>query len=76
MVYYEDNMVNKKWSVVVHIKPRDLYDMGEEVEESAYENEPYHEQDLEQFSSLNNEYVQLATNHITDDIGDLILTPT
>jgi len=70
MVYYVDDMVNEGWSIVVHIKPRDLYDMGEEVEENVYENEPYEEQELEHFSSLNNEYVQLATNHLTNDMGD------
>ena len=34
MVYYVDDVVNEGWTVVVHIKPRDLYDMGEEVEEN------------------------------------------
>ncbi|KAH1197982.1 hypothetical protein GmHk_18G051633 [Glycine max] len=42
--------------------------MGEEVEENAYENEPYQEQQLEQFSRLDDEYVRLATNHLNDDI--------
>ena len=70
MVYYVDDVVNEGWSVVVHIKPRDLYDMGEEVEENAYENEPYQEQQLEQFSRLDDQYVQLATNHLNDDIVD------
>ena len=70
MVYYVDDVVNEGWSVVLHIKPRDLYDMGEEVEENAYENEPYQEQQLEQFSRLDDQYVQLATNHLNDDIVD------
>ncbi|KAL5161466.1 hypothetical protein HKD37_07G018745 [Glycine soja] len=64
----DHDVVNEGWSVVVHIKPRDLYDMGEEVEENAYENEPYQEQQLEQFSRLDDQYVQLATNHLNDDI--------
>ena len=46
MVYYVDDVVNKGWSVVVHLKPRDLYEMGEIVEE-VYENEPYQDQELE-----------------------------
>ncbi|KAJ1386045.1 hypothetical protein SESBI_41176 [Sesbania bispinosa] len=29
LVYYVDDEVNKGWSVVVHMKPRDLYDMGQ-----------------------------------------------
>ncbi|KAH1198427.1 hypothetical protein GmHk_18G052013 [Glycine max] len=75
MVYYVDDVVNEGWSVVVHIKPRDLYDMGEEVEENAYENEPYQEQQLEQFSRLDDQYVQLATNHLNDDIVKLFRNP-
>ncbi|XP_075074837.1 uncharacterized protein LOC142162387 [Nicotiana tabacum] len=48
MVYYVDDVVNKGWSVAMHLKPRDLYDMGEEVvEDEVYENEPYQEQELE-----------------------------
>ncbi|XP_016177886.1 uncharacterized protein LOC107620200 [Arachis ipaensis] len=33
LVYYVDDEVAKEWSVVVLVKPRDLYDMGEENEE-------------------------------------------
>ena len=69
MVYYVDDVVNKGWSVVVHLKPRDLYEMGEIVEE-VYENEPYQDQELEKFYSNDNEYVQLATNHLDGDIPD------
>jgi len=29
MVYYIDDEVNNQWSISVHLKPRDLYDMGE-----------------------------------------------
>jgi len=62
-------VVNKGWSVVVHLKPRDLYEMGEIVEE-VYENEPYQDQELEKFYNNDNEYVQLATNHLDDSIPD------
>ncbi|QHO13700.1 uncharacterized protein DS421_15g517780 [Arachis hypogaea] len=34
LVYYVDDEVAKEWSVMVHVKPRDLYDMGEENEEA------------------------------------------
>jgi len=67
MVYYIDDVVNKGWSVVVPLKPRDLYEMGEIVEE-VYENEPYQDQELEKFYSNDNEYLQLATNHLDGDI--------
>ncbi|KAL4349816.1 hypothetical protein AHAS_Ahas10G0079800 [Arachis hypogaea] len=33
-VYYVDNEVDKEWSVVVHVKPRDLHNMGEENAEA------------------------------------------
>ncbi|KAH0655492.1 hypothetical protein KY285_030374 [Solanum tuberosum] len=66
-VYYVDDIVNKGWSVVVHLKPRDLYDMGEVMEEQVYENEPYQEQELDQFFTDGDEYVQLATDYIIDD---------
>ncbi|XP_058741699.1 uncharacterized protein LOC131614087 [Vicia villosa] len=36
--------LNKDWSVVVHLKPRDLYDMGDQID-----IEVYPEQDLDQF---------------------------
>ncbi|XP_070048559.1 uncharacterized protein [Nicotiana tomentosiformis] len=69
MVYYVDDVVNKGWSVAMHLKPRDMYDMGEEVvEDEVYENEPYQEQELEQLFGDGDEYVQLATDHIIDDV--------
>ncbi|XP_016482962.1 uncharacterized protein LOC107803711 [Nicotiana tabacum] len=69
LVYYTDDVVNKGWSIAVHLKPRDLYDMGEEVvEDEVYENEPYQEQELEQFFSDGDKYVQLAKDHIIDDV--------
>ncbi|KAG5632405.1 hypothetical protein H5410_004122 [Solanum commersonii] len=54
------HIVNKGWSVVVNLKPIDLYDMGEVMEEEVYENEPYQEQELDQFFTDSDEYVQLA----------------
>ncbi|MED6160321.1 hypothetical protein PIB30_050450, partial [Stylosanthes scabra] len=32
LVYYVEYVVDKEWSVVVHVKPRDLFDMGEDNE--------------------------------------------
>ena len=56
MVYYVDDVVNKGWSITVDLKLRDLYEMSEE-EEEVYENEPYQEQELEQFFGIDNEYM-------------------
>ncbi|KAM3267575.1 hypothetical protein P3S67_032204 [Capsicum chacoense] len=60
MVYYVDDENNKEWSVVVHLKPRDLSDMGEVVEKEKYENEPYQQQEFEQFFDVNYENVQIT----------------
>ncbi|KAJ1378342.1 putative transposase, Ptta/En/Spm, plant [Sesbania bispinosa] len=49
MVYYVNDELNKDWSVVVHLKPRDLYDMGEQGDIEICENMPYLEQDLDHF---------------------------
>ncbi|KAM3358034.1 hypothetical protein P3S68_020965 [Capsicum galapagoense] len=68
MAYYVDDIVNKGWSVAMHLKPRDLYDMGEVLEEEVYENEPYQAQELEQFFVDGDGYAQLATDHIIEDI--------
>nr|XP_007140984.1 hypothetical protein PHAVU_008G157400g [Phaseolus vulgaris]ESW12978.1 hypothetical protein PHAVU_008G157400g [Phaseolus vulgaris] len=50
MVYYIDDEVNKEWSIAVHLKPRDLYDMGEGDGEVC-EVEPCPQQDLHEFFS-------------------------
>ncbi|XP_016173008.1 uncharacterized protein LOC107615464 [Arachis ipaensis] len=31
LVYYVDNEVDKEWSIVVHVNPRDMFDMGEDI---------------------------------------------
>ncbi|XP_025680353.1 uncharacterized protein [Arachis hypogaea] len=58
LVYYVDDEVAKEWSVVVHEKPRDLYDMGEENEEAEVGFSPQ--------PGLN--------MSAEGDIGDLLLT--
>jgi len=45
MVYYVNDEVNKDWTIVVHLKPRDLYDMGKEDTE-LFEVKPCPQQDL------------------------------
>jgi hypothetical protein len=45
MVYYVNDEMSKDWSVVVHLKPRELYDMGDQID-----TEICPDQDLSQFS--------------------------
>ncbi|XP_060170410.1 uncharacterized protein LOC132601328 [Lycium barbarum] len=60
MVYYVDDETDEGWSVVVHLKPRDLFDMGELDEGEMYENEPYQQQDFDQFFDVDYENVPVA----------------
>lgn len=71
-MYYVDDLVNNGWSVVIHLKPRDLYEMGEEVEEEeVHENMSYEENELPlNFNNNDDEYMHLATNHLNDDLVD------
>ncbi|KAK7258276.1 hypothetical protein RIF29_23847 [Crotalaria pallida] len=69
MVYYVDDEVNKGWSVVVHVKPRDFYDMGEEEEEEEEEiceDEPFPEQDFDQFFGDTDDLI-LVREDVDDD---------
>ncbi|KAL4287481.1 hypothetical protein AHAS_Ahas19G0190500 [Arachis hypogaea] len=40
LVYYVDDEVDKEWSVIVHVKPRDLFDMGDIYEHCEVELSP------------------------------------
>ena len=66
MVFYVDDETDKGWSVVVHVKPRDLYDMGE-GNEDMYENEPYAQQEFDQFFDIQSENIQLARDGVDED---------
>nr|XP_016486620.1 PREDICTED: uncharacterized protein LOC107806861 [Nicotiana tabacum] len=67
MVYYVDDEIDKGWSVAVHLKPRDLFDMGEVDEEEIYENEPYRQQEFGQFFDVDYENIQIAIEeHMTE----------
>ena len=50
MVYYINDELNKDWSIVVHLKPRGLHDMGEGQGEVC-EVEPCPQKDLSDFST-------------------------
>ncbi|MED6215376.1 hypothetical protein PIB30_113091, partial [Stylosanthes scabra] len=51
MVYYVDDPSDIGWCSVCHMKPRDLYDMGdlneEDLDESLVEDIPFCEQQVE-----------------------------
>jgi len=68
MVYYIEHVVNEGWSVVVHLKPRDLYEMGKEIDEEVYENVPNQAQVLKHFNNIDDEYVELAMDDVVDDL--------
>ena len=68
MVYYVEDEKEKGWSIPIHVKPRDLYDMGEDDEEIIYDNEGYPSQDLEQFFPNDISHIQLARDSIDDDL--------
>ncbi|CAL0327655.1 unnamed protein product [Lupinus luteus] len=56
MVYYIDDPIDQGWCCVCHMKPRDIYDMGdvnfENLEESSMEDIPFCEQHLENIEEL------------------------
>ena len=68
MVYYVEDEKEKGWSIPIQVKPRDLYDMGEDDEEIIYDNEGYPSQDLEQFFPNDVSHIQLARDSIDDDL--------
>lgn len=39
MVYYVKDEIDKKWSYVIHLKPTDLYDMGDQIDIEFYPEE-------------------------------------
>lgn len=41
LVYYVEDKVDEGWHTPVHLKPRDLFDKGEDVGDITYESEPY-----------------------------------
>ncbi|XP_061363146.1 uncharacterized protein LOC133306783 [Gastrolobium bilobum] len=67
LVYYVDDEVNKGWSVVVHMMPRDLYDMGEVTEDVICETEPYQEQDLSNLFSNEAGSITLAREDVDNE---------
>nr|XP_029149677.1 uncharacterized protein LOC112758623 [Arachis hypogaea] len=52
MVYYVEDEKEKGWSIPIQVKPRDLYDIGNEDEDIIYDNVGYPSQDLGQFFQI------------------------
>ncbi|RDX89544.1 hypothetical protein CR513_28721, partial [Mucuna pruriens] len=67
MVYYIDDEVNKGWSIVVHMMPRDLYDMREVGEDITFESESYHEQDLSNLFTNEIETITFTRNDVDEE---------
>ena len=60
MVYFVEDQLFLNWSIVVHLRPRDLYDMGELVDDEICEHEPFTEQELNNFFDNDDKNIQLA----------------
>lgn len=67
LVFYIDDEHDNGWSVVVHLKPRDLFDMGDDIIELS-ENVSFTE-DQDRYSLLRNDVVELPLAR-DDDVGD------
>ena len=68
LVYYVDDEMEKGWSVVVHLKPRDLYDMGEDKEEEpTYDIVASPQSNVDRWFQDSNGDLRLARD---DDIED------
>ncbi|XP_020209291.1 uncharacterized protein LOC109794234 [Cajanus cajan] len=67
MVYYVDDEKERGWSIPVHLKPRDFYDMGGDNEEIMASIEAYPSQNLEQIFSDDTTHVQVARTMRDDD---------
>ena len=68
LVYYVEDEMDKDWSVVVHLKPRDLYEMEEHnVDEDFYESASYQEHDLAMLFLNDAENVPLIRENVNDE---------
>ena len=59
MVFYDDDEIDKEWSAAIHLQPRDVFDMGQVDEEEIFENEPYQQQEFENFFDVDYGNVQI-----------------
>ncbi|XP_057746393.1 uncharacterized protein LOC130965647 [Arachis stenosperma] len=79
LVYYVRDEVEQEWSVVVHVKPRDLYDMGGENEdvEAAFSPQPGLNMsaagDISDLQLTRNDDIEDPVADVSDNIDYLIL---
>ncbi|KAL4299333.1 hypothetical protein AHAS_Ahas17G0090400 [Arachis hypogaea] len=77
LVYYVDNEVDKEWSVVVHVKSRDLYDMGKENEETEIDFSPQPElnmsaaDDIRDLQLTRDDDIKDPTNNASENFNDV-----
>jgi len=43
LVYYVEDNKDNGWCTLVHLKPRDLFDMGDDGTMTTYESKPHHQ---------------------------------
>ena len=66
--FYIEDLVFLEWSVVVHLKPRDLYDMGDDIDDEICEHAPFTEQDLSNFFENDSKNIQSVREEEDDDL--------
>ncbi|KAL4382007.1 hypothetical protein AHAS_Ahas04G0190400 [Arachis hypogaea] len=77
LVYYVDDEVDKEWSVIVHVKPQDLYDMGEENEEAEVGFSPQPRlnmsttEDIGELQLARDDDTKDPTDNVSENIDDV-----
>ena len=69
LVFYVDDENEQGWSIPVHLKPRDLYEMGED-EEMMSSDDAYPSQNLDQVFPDDTTHIPLARMDTEDDLED------
>ncbi|KAK7349692.1 hypothetical protein VNO77_07266 [Canavalia gladiata] len=72
MVYYVDDEKDKGWSIPIHLKPRDLYDMGED-EDMTVSNGSFPSHNLDQIFTNDIQCIELARPIMDDDLATSII---
>ena len=67
MAYYLEDLIFPKWSVV-YLKPRDVYDMSDDIDDEICEHLPFIEQELSNFFENDRENIQFVREKKDDDL--------
>ena len=68
LVFYVDDEIEKGWSIVKHLQPRDLYDMGEDKEEEpTFDLVPSPQSNLDRWFNDGNGDLKLARDDNIED---------